>query len=453
MIFPFEVILIFSYLSIFLLIGTILRARLRIFQHYFIPASIIGGLLGLLFYEILHYFISLDEKFSSLNIEAFAYHFFNLSFISIGLTPAENQNELNKNSSIYKGSLWMAFTQGVTFPFQAAIGGLVVYLLITIGMNIHPAFGFLFPLGFNEGPGQALSMGRVWETYGFQDATTIGLAFATIGYLFSIFVGVPLSNWFIRKGYIENSKEISEDYLKGYFPPHVYQIEKHQSTFHQSNIEPLAFQFSLMGLVYLLTYIFVSIVNLILPEDLQKVMWGFFFIFGLLIAFIVRNLLRVFKKEYLIQINLQRRITSFSVDYLIVSTIVAIKIVIFVKFIIPILLISMIGGFVTLSIIILAAKQFKQYAYERILAIFGTVTGTTSTGLLLLRIVDPEFKTPVSKELAIMNLFSIPIVGGFTFFLNSYFIWKLSLLEMILIYTISGSIFFLIIIFLKKLYK
>lgn len=450
--FPFEVILIFSYISTFLLIGTLLRAFLKLLQKFFVPASIIGGLMGLLFYELFDILFSIKEIFPKLYLEAFAYHFFNLSFISIGLTPNEDRN-IKNHSFLYKGSLWMALSQGITFPLQAVIGALFISFFLVLGIDIHPMFGFLFPLGFNEGPGQALSIGKVWEAYGFKEATTIGLAFATIGYLFSIFVGVPLSQYFIRKGYIENTKEITEEFLKGYFSPNKYQIEKNQSTFHQNHIEPLAFQCSLVGFVYLLTYGLISFMSFILPEDYQKVMWGFFFIFGLLIALILRKILKIFKKEYFIQMNLQRKITAFTVDYLIVSTIISIKIVAFAKFFLPVLLISFVGGFTTLLILVVTGKKFIQYGYERILAIFGTVTGTTSTGLLLLRMVDPEFKTPVSKELALMNIFSIPIIGSLTFLLNGYFLWKFSLFEMLIGYLIIGCLFLFIVLSVKKLYQ
>ena len=40
-------------------------------------------------------------------------------------------------------------------------------------------------LGFNEGPGQALSFGKVWEGIGYENAATIGATFATIGFFFA----------------------------------------------------------------------------------------------------------------------------------------------------------------------------------------------------------------------------------------------------------------------------
>ncbi len=45
-----------------------------------------------------------------------------------------------------------------------------------------------------------------------------------------------------------------------------------------------------------------------------------------------------------------------------------------------------------------------ELSFERFMAVFGTCTGTGASGLLL-RIEDPEFKTPAAQELGLMNVF------------------------------------------------
>ncbi|MGM0404296.1 MAG: hypothetical protein ACQEQN_11305, partial [Thermodesulfobacteriota bacterium] len=72
---------------------------------------------------------------------------------------------------------------------------------------------------------------------------------------------------------------------------------------------------------------------------------------------------------------------------------------------------------------ILLGSRLADYRLERTLAIYGVVTGTVSSGLLLLRIVDPELKSPAAREIGFMNIFSVPIVGGLTFFLNVPIWW------------------------------
>jgi ESS family glutamate:Na+ symporter len=67
-------------------------------------------------------------------------------------------------------------------------------------------------------------------------------------------------------------------------------------------------------------------------------------------------------------------------------------------------------------------------------AIYGVVTGTVSSGLLLLRIVDPEFKTPVAMEIGIMNLFMIPVVLGSGILVNAPLWWHWSVGATVLVF-------------------
>ncbi len=237
--FPFEVILTFSFLSLCLFIGTILRGSLSFFQKYYIPSSLIGGFIGLLvFFLIQNYFKNFVSYLDYRNFESFAYHIFNLSFISIGLSPSE------KSQKFKEGALWMAFIQGVSFSTQAFLGGILTVLFNSLNVELHPTFGLLLPLGFNEGPGQALSIGKVWETFGFANAATIGLSFATFGYLICFLFGIPLANWGIQKGFVKDIM-ISQESRKGFYKKNSFETIQNSKTFHISNIEPLAFQFAL----------------------------------------------------------------------------------------------------------------------------------------------------------------------------------------------------------------
>ena len=193
--FSFDALLIFGWMSIGLLIGVVLRAKIVLLQKFLFPSCLIGGVLGLA--ALSTGLLDLNTK----DIETFAFHFFNISFISVGLTPNTASAEEKKARGVLRGPLWMALVEGVTLPMQAVIGGLCVVLFGLAGRDLFPTFGFFAPLGFTEGPGQALSIGKVWEGFGFAHAATIGLTFAAIGFFFAFFVGVPLVNWGIRKGY------------------------------------------------------------------------------------------------------------------------------------------------------------------------------------------------------------------------------------------------------------
>ena len=77
--YPFDTMLVFAFLSAMLLSGVVLRARVRLVQNFLFPSCLIGGALGM---ALLHAGL-LDIDVSA--VEALAYHFFNISFISVML--------------------------------------------------------------------------------------------------------------------------------------------------------------------------------------------------------------------------------------------------------------------------------------------------------------------------------------------------------------------------------
>ncbi len=422
--FAFETMLTFGVLSIMLLFGIILRTKIKFFQYFLIPSCLLGGILGLVF--ISTGIIKIEPS----SLETFAYHFFNISFISVGLSSS-NEDEKNRvrGKDYIRGSVWMAMIQSISFSLQAVIGGLVVILFGVWGYKLFPTFGFLVSLGFEEGPGQALSFGKVWETIGFEHAATIGLTFAAIGFLFSFFIGVPLANWGIRKGYSTLAPtSLPKHFLKGIVPKDQEKESAGKLTMHSGNIDTLAFHAALIGFVYILAYGVVLLLGKILPPDIGKMLWGFFFFIGMAIAFLVRIVMKKLKIDHMIDPGLQRRITGWSVDYLIVATVMAIQVVVLWNFIVPITIMALLGGLSTTFIVVFLGRRLWSYNIERSVTIYGAVTGTVSSGLLLLRIVDPDFKTPVAIEVGLMNLFMVPIILGYGILINAPIWWNWSVL-------------------------
>ena len=427
---PFDSMLLFGGFAAMLVVGVLLRATIPFFQKYLMPSCLIGGIIGLVL-------INLGVlKFAPADIKTFAFHFFNISFISVGLTASGNASKTAPGKKgHFKGPLWMALTQNAIFPLQAIIGGLLVIVFGLAGLELFPTFGFFAPLGFEEGPGQALSFGKVWEELGFASATTIGLTFATVGFFFSFFIGVPLANWGIRKGYSAHGpKTLPKDLLVGILARNQKAETAGRLPFHSGNVESLAFQSALVGFVYILTYACVKYLGIIVPADVASILWGFFFIFGLGIAILVRLVMTKFNIDHLADAGIQRRITGWSVDFLIIATVMAIELAVVWEYIIPISVISLSVGIVTTFAIIYLGKRIWSYNLERMVAVYGAVTGTVSCGLLLLRIVDPEFKTPVAIDIALMNLFSIPGIGLCLVLVNGPVWWNWSTALTILVF-------------------
>jgi len=420
--FPFEPLLCFGWLSIMLIVGIVLRATVPFFQRFLIPSCLIGGMLGLVLLHLNVITVPVPM------LETFAYHLFIISFISLGLTPGNKKEQTGTGKDLTRGAIWMALIEGITLPLQAIIGGLVVMAFGFFGTELFPTFGFLLPLGFTEGPGQALSIGKVWEGYGFQFAATIGLAFAAAGYFVAFFVGVPLSNHGIRKGRaVHAPRSLPREFLRGLSGKDEPRESAGDQTMHSGNVDTLAFHIALVGLVYILTYALIKFVAGLMDPKMADMLWGFFFFAGLLVALVVRLVMSKIGVIHTVDPGVQRRITGWAVDFLIVATAMAIQLVVVWDFILPITIMVLLCTAATTAIIVYLGNRIWSNNLERTVAIFGTCTGTVSTGLLLLRIVDPEFKTQTALELGIMNIFVSPVILGTMLLVSAPVLWNWSL--------------------------
>ena len=74
----------------------------------------------------------------------------------------------------------------------------------------------------------------------------------------------------------------------------------------------------------------------------------------------------------------------------------------------PFILMAVAGGVVTLLYLrFMSEKLYPGYVYEGFLSMFGMLTGTISSGVLLLREIDPDLKTPASNNLVTGSSFGI----------------------------------------------
>jgi ESS family glutamate:Na+ symporter len=202
----------------------------------------------------------------------------------------------------------------------------------------------------------------------------LGLILLNLGFFFSFIVGVPLVNWGIRKGLsAQGAKALPKDFLTGIISKNQNRKSAGELPFHPSNLDSLAFHTALVGLVYVLTYGFVKYLGLMVPADVASILWGFFFIFGLGIALGVRWLMEKFGIGHLIDPGIQRRITEWSVDFLIVSTVMAIKLTIVWQYILPISAISLVSGVLTTLVVVYLGKRIWSYNFERTPGAISTI--------------------------------------------------------------------------------
>ena len=155
---------------------------------------------------------------------------------------------------------------------------------------------------------------------------------------------------------------------------------------------------------------------IILP-GLEGTIYGFNFLLGVLLATLLKIVLTALTKKKIIKkqhINnfFMDRISNFCFDLMVVAGIAAIQLDLLAQYWYILLIIAAVGMVSTyLYNSFIAKKLFPEYADEQFLAMYGMLTGTASTGIVLLRELDGDFKTPAADNLVYQSLPAI--VFGF----------------------------------------
>ena len=221
----------------------------------------------------------------------------------------------------------------------------------------------------------------------------------------------------------------------------------------KESIDKLTVQIALVLGAYLLAYILMYALGNLLP-GMKSVIFGFNFLLGVLTATLIKLVLNFLKKKNVLKKDyadafLMTRASNFFFDIMIVAGIAAIRFSVLKKYWGVILILALVGFVFTYIYNRIVAKTlFKDYTEEQFLAMFGMLTGTASTGIILLRELDGNFNTPASDNLVYQNFPAI--VFGFPMMLLATLAPKkpiLTLIILICFFVVMNIILFRSIIF------
>ena len=88
---------------------------------------------------------------------------------------------------------------------------------------------------------------------------------------------------------------------------------------------------------------------------------------------------------------------------------------------------------------------------ERAVTVFGCCCGSTGSGLLLLRILDPDLSTPIAKELAFFNI-AILFLGFHVLTVMAPVLPSFGLLTICVVYSGTFVVGAIVLIFMRKLF-
>lgn len=396
------------WIGMLLMLGTLIRAKVPLFQKLLFPSSLIGGLIGfvLINLDLVGMPTSTGWKDITPNIfRMITFHLFAFGFVGIGLLQTKKPAS---GKVVMRGALWIALVFGMTFSVQALIGkGVFVLWQDLFGGTFETVNGYLLGAGFTQGPGQTQAYATIWQTsYQTANALSVGLAFAAVGFLVAGIVGVPLAFYGIKKGWVSiEGGKLPQCFLRGLMDKGDNPTCA-RSTTHPANIDSVAFHLAIMATLYALAYAFGVWWLCTMPKGINGLGIGMIFAWGMFFAMIARKLMAKFDLIHLLDGETTRRLTGATVDFMICAVFMGIQVRQLQEVAMPFLIAVVLGTIATLFICLWFGRRSPEHGFERGLTLFGYCTGTAASGLLLLRIVDPEFDTPVAVEVGLMNVFA-----------------------------------------------
>ena len=390
----------FGLLLLFLMLGNILRRTVPLFRKCLVPSALLGGGL-LLFVDILAKQLGFQLVDNRL-MQVITYHCLAIGFAAMSLKTEKSNHKTSKIQVVEFGAL-----QGGTYMLQAFVGMLITLALFLVTRHgdtvISYISGLILPLAFGQGPGNALS----WDinftntpAAQFSGNGSFGLSLASIGFVVASVFGVLYINIYKKRGTLSVRSGSSQ--------PQEAEAASVPVLPDNESVDKFTIQAGFVALAYAISFGFMCLLG-ILSDFTNSIAWGFNFLWASLSAMLIRFAVKQLRKHNLMHRayidNYQMdRISGFSFDLMIVAGVAAIQINDIKNYILPIVILSLVGTVITYVYIRKVAKEcFKGFEHEFFLMCFGTLTGTASNGMILTKEIDPGLRTPTSSLYILSN--------------------------------------------------
>ena len=403
---------VMAVLFLSLLAANAMKKKIKILEQSLIPTSVLGGGILLIIaslYKMITGNVLFEETFFGANgynnLEIVTYHALALGFVASSFKTENGKLSKKRTTEIFNTGV----TTVSTYLLQAIVGFGITIIASFIIKGFFQAAGVLLPFGYGQGTGQAMNYGTIYETeHGFIGGKTFGLTIAALGFLSASIGGVVHLNLLKRKRKIVGATE--EGALKS------EQVQKADEIPMQGSIDKMTIQIALVMVAYMCTFLLMFLLGNLLP-GMKSVIYGFNFLLGVLAGTLIKIIINQLKKHGIAEkeyINdfLMTRISNFFFDVMVVAGIAAIRLDVLENYWGIILILGVVGLFITYFYNHFVAKTlFPEYQQEQFLMMYGMLTGTASTGVILLREIDGDFKTPAADNMVYQNFPAI--VFGF----------------------------------------
>lgn len=416
-------------LGLALLIGKAIRVNARWVQRLFLPSSIVAGVLLLLFGpQVLGQIVGGDLAEAGLYTVPMLETWGALPGLLISVVFATMF--LGHDLPNVKRAAKLTGPQ-LSFGLALGSGQYVVGLLLAVAVLVPlfaatPMVGALIEIGFEGGHGTAAGMRSVFMDLGFESGADLAVGMATVGIVAGILLGIVLINWAVRTGrteLLEGEANASVEEQRGLFAQDEH-YPAGRMTSRPSSVEPFSLHVALVSVAILIGWLILQGLTWIesvtwgqteLRDGVQLELLGNVPLFPLALVggVILQAIAKALKFDRLIDHQIMLRIQGLALDFLIVSAIANLSLTAIGENIGVFVILAVAGiVFNVLMLLFFAPRVIGRYWFERGIGDFGQSMGVTATGLILMRIVDPEGKSPAFEAFGYKQLVFEPFFGG-----------------------------------------
>ena len=388
----------FSIILALLLMGKLIRVKVKLVQKLFIPPSLIAGILGLAFGPNGLGWLPLSNSVSTYSAILIA--------IVFGALPLSSPSFKVKEVAKRVGPMWAYSQFGMLF--QWAVMGLFGLLVLNmIWPELNPAFGVMLPTGFYGGHGTAAAIGSAFDGLGWDEATSLGMTTATIGVILAILGGLLFIKIATKKGqtsYITDFDDLPDELRTGLIPEE--KREPHSiGTVSSISLDSHVFHLALVLVAAFGGYLISQGVKAAWPK-LELPVFSCAFIVGLLLKVCLD---KTGALKYVDQ-KTTASISSSATDLLVACGVASIKLSVVVKYAWPLLVLFLVGVAVTVFTVFYFGRRLNRKDwFEKSIFAWGWWTGTMAMGIALLRIVDPKMASRAMDDYALAYLPCAPV--------------------------------------------
>lgn len=392
-----------SMLGILLVIGTYLRLKIPFLKQYFIPASLIAGLIGLILGP---YFLGIIPKHITSCWSGMSGVLIVIVFAPMLMGKKERSpKELAKK-----------VLSAVSFSYLTCFLQYAIPLLLTaalfVPLGVNQLFGCTIEEGWAGGHGTASGMIAVYEELGWAEGQSLAITTATIGLMFGIFGGIILINIAARRGWTaclnasagDKSRGIENKEVELYLNDHPADTGRSISPMV---IDNLAFHAAILSIAVFFGYVF----NWLLKTFLHfSVSW---FVMALFAGYLLQKILDHTEWRDAIDMRVMARLQGIALEFLVAGAVASVNVTVVLDYALPLIVTQGILAVVTIFLHTWYARRiFGKFWFESSMLFFGTFTGVAATGMLLLKVIDPEVKSDALDVFAGRAPFCSWAVGG-----------------------------------------